>query len=86
MADSAGKVLPCGPDVVVVESEATAAVPGLCHAHTVNHARQLAALRWAKAPESDRERLRTLRSKPTACKKCGKLQPSARQARAHCKK
>lgn len=46
---------------------------------------RLAELRWAKAPEADRERLRTLRSKPTLCPRCGELQPSARQARTHCR-
>lgn len=46
---------------------------------------RLADLRWAKAPEAERERLRTLRSKPTLCPRCGELQPSARQARTHCR-
>jgi hypothetical protein len=46
----------------------------------------LARLRWANATEEDRERLRTLRAKPTACPKCGEIQPTFIQARAHCMK
>ena len=46
--------------------------------------KELAAARWAKAPASDRERLRTLRSKVTACRKCGVECCSARVARVHC--
>lgn len=45
----------------------------------------LAKKRWAKAPQADRDRLRTLRSKPTPCKRCGIEQPSARAAQAHCR-
>lgn len=47
---------------------------------------QLAHARWAKASESDRDRLRTLRNKPTACPKCGFGCASARAARKHCGK
>lgn len=52
----------------------------------MNPAAELAAKRWAKATAADRERLRTLRSTPTPCPKCGVEQPSARAARVHCRK
>jgi hypothetical protein len=48
-------------------------------------ARLMVQAKWAKASEADRERLRTLRSKPTPCPKCGAEQPTARQARVHCR-
>lgn len=82
VAVDADSVLKCGPDMVVVESD-------LCHAHTVCHAhaagKTLARLRWQNASESDRERLRTLRSKVTPCRKCGVACESARVARVHCR-
>ena len=50
------------------------------------HASALARKRWKNAPAADRERLKTLRSKPTTCTRCGCLQPTARLAAAHCRK
>jgi hypothetical protein len=41
-------------------------------------ARALAAMRRTRGKGSGRPR------KPTACPRCGQIQPSARQARAHC--
>lgn len=48
--------------------------------------KMMARKRWALATEADRERLRTLRSKPTKCLRCGLKLPTAREARAHCRK
>ena len=49
-------------------------------------AKALAAAKWQKATEADRERLRTLRAVETACKRCGVMCPTARLARVHCVK
>ena len=47
---------------------------------------RLASERWRTASPDERKAFGQIRSKPTPCPKCGKLQPTARQARVHCRK